>query len=362
MKVSIIVTAYNIGKYLEKCLQSLLKTSPYISEIICVDDGSTDNSYAIICKYKKIDPRIIAIHKENGGISSARNKGIQIASGDFLIFVDGDDYIDVDILNSLLDKYYWLLNSEAMTTIWCGYTREDWNGEYGVNPIFDARCYDRGEIVEHILPSFLGISYQKLYKWFKGDGLQKNQEFPSVWRAVYSKRIIDSNNISFNEDVQTGEDLLFNWEYFAYADNIQISDTKYYHYIWRKGSLTQNTSEHFYMAKKAMEENRDIQNKRLIEVTGDLSNEYQGSLILSKIQMAIMLSNCSLKNLIKHYKMFVDYGRMSSIVNAYKKLKLKDAPLKYKVPLYMAEKQCNLLLFLGCFILSKLKIQIYPED
>ena len=126
MKVSIIVTAYNIGKYLEKCLQSLLKTSPYISEIICVDDGSTDNSYAIICKYKKIDPRILAIHKENGGISSARNKGIQIASGDFLIFVDGDDYIDVDILNSLLDKYYWLLNSEAMTTIWCGYTREDW--------------------------------------------------------------------------------------------------------------------------------------------------------------------------------------------------------------------------------------------
>ena len=105
MKVSIIVTAYNIGKYLEKCLQSLLKTSPYISEIICVDDGSTDNSYAIICKYKKIDPRIIAIHKENGGISSARNKGIQIASGDFLIFVDGDDYIDADILNSLLDKY-----------------------------------------------------------------------------------------------------------------------------------------------------------------------------------------------------------------------------------------------------------------
>ena len=116
------------------------------------------------------------------------------------------------------------------------------------------------------------------------------------------------------------------------------------------------------MSKKAMEENRDIQNKRLIEVTGDLSNEYQGSLILSKIQMAVMLSNCSLKSIIKHYKMFVDYAKTRSIVNAYKKLKLKNAPLKYKVPLCMAKKQCNLLLFLGCFILSKLKIQIYPED
>ena len=128
------------------------------------------------------------------------------------------------------------------------------------------------------------------------------------------------------------------------------------------GSLTQNTAEHFYMSKKAMEENRDILNERLIEVIGDLSNEYQGSLVLSKIQMAIVLSNCSLKNIIKHYKMFVDYAKMSSIVNAYKKIKLKKAPLKYKVPLYMAKRRLNLLLFLGCFVLSKLKIQIYPEE
>lgn len=361
MKISVIVAAYNVGEYLDKCLQSLLKTTFHITEIICIDDGSSDNSYSIICRYKKIDPRIIAIHKENGGISSARNEGIQIASGEFLIFVDGDDYIDADVLNSLLYKYSCLLDSEATTTILCGYIREDWNGQYGIDPIFAPGYYNRRQIIEHILPSFMGISFQKLYKWFEGEGIQKNHEFPSVWRIIYNKKVIDSNNIRFNEKAQTGEDLLFNWEYFAYIDNMQICNIKYYHYIWRKGSLTQNTPEHFYISKKIMEKNRDIQNEKLRNKTGDLSKEYHGSLILSEIQMALVLSNCSLTNIISRYKMFKDYASIHSIVNAYKNLQLKNAPLKYKVPLYMAKKRWDFLLFMSCFILSKLKIQIYPE-
>lgn len=362
MKVSIIVAIYNIEQYLEKCLQSLVQVGPNVIEIICVDDGSVDNSYSIICKYKEKDQRIIAIRKENGGISSARNKGIQVASGDYLIFVDGDDYIDAEILNLLLDKYKQELNLEATTTIWCGYIREDWNGQYGVNPKMPNGCYSKKEIVEQILPAIIGISHAKLYKWFGGQGIQQNQEFPSVWRFIYSKKIIDTNNVMFNENVKTGEDILFNWEYLVYADNVQIYDTKYYHYIWRKGSLTQNTAEHFYASKKALEENREILNKKLTEAAGDLSDEYQGSLILSKIQMALTLSDCSINMFIKRYKMFLDYAGLYSIINAYNELQLKSAPLKYKLPLYMAKKQWNLLLFLGCFILSKLKIQIYPED
>lgn len=362
MKVSIIVTIYNIEQYLERCLQSLVQAGPDVIEIICVDDGSIDNSYSIICKYRDQDQRIIAIRKENGGISSARNKGMHIASGDYLIFVDGDDYIDAEILNLLLNKYKQELSSEAITTIWCGYIKEDWNGQYGVNPKMANGCYGKKEIMKQILPAIIGISYVKLYKWFSGQGIQKKQEFPAVWRFIYSKKIIDKNKIMFNEEVKTGEDILFNWEYLVYADNVQIYDAKYYHHIWRKGSLTQNTVEHFYISKKALEENREILNKKLVEVAGDLSDEYQGSLILSKIQMALTLSNCPVNRFIKSYKMFLDYAGLYSIVNAYKKLQLKKAPLKYKVPLYMAKKQWNFLLFLGCFILSKFKIQIYPED
>ena len=113
-------------------------------------------------------------------------------------------------------------------------------------------CYEKDIILTQIIPSMIGISYQKLYQWFEGLNLQKNQEFPSVWRAIYSKKIIDDNNLLFTENIKMGEDLLFNWEYLAYAPDIYVCDTKYYHYVWRKGSLSQNSAEHFYTSRKAL--------------------------------------------------------------------------------------------------------------
>ena len=361
MKISMIVAVYNIEKYLDRCLQSLIKTGQNVTEIICVDDGSTDNSYSIICKYSKKDPRIVCVHKENGGLSSARNRGMQIATGDFLIFIDGDDYIEPDKLDIVLNQYKQQLDSEIRSTIWCGYINDDWSGEHEVKPLFPTKLYGQNEIREQILRSILGISFRKLYAWFAGAGLQTNQEFPSVWRLIYSKKILDEYKIVFNEYVITGEDILFNWEYFAYAESVQIVDAKYYHYVWRRGSLTQNTAEHFYVSKTKLVQCRDALNKRLTGTIGDFSEEYQGTLILTKIQMALALSDCSLRNLFHRYKMFSSYARLRPIVDAYKKLQLKKAPLKYKLPLYMARNQWNLVLFFGCYVLAKLKIQIYPE-
>ena len=362
MKISIIVAVYNIGQYLEKCLQKLIQVSQDVVEIICIDDGSTDNSYSVICKYKEIDPRIIALRKDNGGISSTRNIGIRVSSGDYLIFVDGDDYIEPNVFNNLLNTYRKQLNSNDLTTIWYGFVREDWNGQYDVSPVFSNGYYKRDKILTQFIPSLIGISYKKLYQWFEGSNLQENQEFPSVWRAIYSKKIINNYNIVFNENVKMGEDLLFNWEYFAHVPDIYICDIKYYHYIWRKGSLTQNSAEHFYMSRKSLVKNREMLNRRLAKTVKDFSEDYQGSLVLSKIQIALTLSDCPLRLLFRYYRMYLDYVNLEPILKAYKGLQLKSAPLKYKLPLYIAKKQWNIILFFGGFILSKLKIQIYPEN
>ena len=92
--VSIIVPVYNIEKYINRCIDSIIKQSYKKIEVIIIDDGSTDNSSKIIDNYPQKDSRIKVIHKENGGLSSARNEGMKYASGDFLCFIDGDDYID----------------------------------------------------------------------------------------------------------------------------------------------------------------------------------------------------------------------------------------------------------------------------
>ena len=93
LMISIVVPVYNVEKYLSQCLDSILTQTYKNLEIILVDDGSTDKSGSICDSYKKKDPRIVVIHKENGGLSDARNAGVAICKGDFISFVDSDDYL-----------------------------------------------------------------------------------------------------------------------------------------------------------------------------------------------------------------------------------------------------------------------------
>ena len=101
MKYSVIVPIYNREKSIKKCVDSILRQSEKDFELILVDDGSTDNSLNICKDFEKTDNRIIVIHKENGGVSSARNAGIDVARGKYVVFVDSDDYVD----NNYLDVF-----------------------------------------------------------------------------------------------------------------------------------------------------------------------------------------------------------------------------------------------------------------
>lgn len=115
-KISIIVPVYNVQKYLDKCIQSIINQTYKNIEIILVNDGSTDNSGVICEKYADIDSRIIYINKQNGGLSSARNAGLDVCSGDYIGFVDSDDYID----SSMYEKMLSFMISEGCDIVECG--------------------------------------------------------------------------------------------------------------------------------------------------------------------------------------------------------------------------------------------------
>ena len=99
--VSIVVPIYNVEKYLKRCVNSLLNQTYKNIEIILVDDGSTDSSGAICDQYKPKDNRIVVVHKSNGGLSDARNTGIDMARGEYIAFVDSDDYIHEDYIYNM---------------------------------------------------------------------------------------------------------------------------------------------------------------------------------------------------------------------------------------------------------------------
>ena len=102
--VSVIVPTFNIERYIKKCLDSLLSQTLKEIEIICIDDGSTDNSYEILCEYATKDNRFIILQQENKGAGAARNKGMEISKGEFLAFLDADDFFEADLLEQLYKK------------------------------------------------------------------------------------------------------------------------------------------------------------------------------------------------------------------------------------------------------------------
>lgn len=361
MKVSVIIPIYNVAQYLIHCLQSVTTLGERICEIICINDGSTDNSRAIIIQFAKKDSRIQLIDQKNSGISSARNTGIEAASGDFLLFVDGDDYIFPQKLEALLDEIESLDNING---VWTGYIREDWNGNHIENTKLTTGVWNQKQICDYYIPAILGISYDKLNAWFRGEQpLNGGQEFPTIWRGLYSKKIIDKYGIRFDVRVKTGEDILFNWKFYSYAENLLVSNNNYYCYVWRKGSLTQDTNQKFYEAKSLFLKIRDMQNADLKSASKrDYADEYQATLVLTKIQMALILSKCPFTDLLCNYKKFKHYSSQESILIAYKNLELKEAPMKFKIVFGIAKLRWDLALFLGCSLLNKLNIHIYPDE
>ncbi|WP_347007586.1 glycosyltransferase family 2 protein [Enterococcus durans] len=160
-KISIIVPVYNVEQYLEKCINSILAQTFRDIEILLVDDGSTDNSGEICDNYAKIDPRVKVIHKENGGLSDARNAGIKLAKGEYIGFIDSDDYIDEDMYEFLytnIKKY----NADLAT---CGIYDVHKDKEIKKLPYF-AKLIDREEAIELVLDAKIIVAnaVNKLYK------------------------------------------------------------------------------------------------------------------------------------------------------------------------------------------------------
>lgn len=204
-KISIIVPVYNVEKYLEKCLKSLINQTLKEIEIILINDGSTDNSKYIIEKYLKKDKRIILFDKENGGQASARNFGIKKANGEFILFIDSDDFVSTDICKKLYDKA--LKENSDIVTCKCKLVDENEN-EIESNSITFNIC-DANK------------------------NFMLNQSGP-CFKLIKSK-ILKSNNLYFPE-LRAYEDIGVVPAWALFTKNISCIDEQLYYYLVRQGS------------------------------------------------------------------------------------------------------------------------------
>lgn len=212
IKLSVIVPAYNVGEYIDKCLWSITNQTLKEIEIIVVNDGSTDKTKQIIESYTKYDSRIVYIEQENSGLASARNRGLEIIKGEYSVFVDGDDYIELDYFQKI---YEYAKEND------CDMVVSDFYKDYGIKK-------DYKEDLKLESEEFIsGKEY--IERIFKGDG------YPNVWDKVVKSKLYRDNNIIFEKGIFLGEDINVTIRLGYFAKKIGKISEAFVHYMQHEG-------------------------------------------------------------------------------------------------------------------------------
>jgi glycosyltransferase involved in cell wall biosynthesis len=209
-KISIIVPVYNTEQYLSKCIESILNQTESDFELLLIDDGAKDNSGKICDDYALKDNRIRVFHKENGGVSSARNLGLDVAVGEMIFFIDSDDFIGPDYVKTLMIKDGEDFVQSGVKTLENDYLKEI-------------------------------MTHDDIFSDFNRFWMESRQQWPTM--CCLSKKVIDEYNLRFDTSLKMGEDGLFNQifiskckkirricfdQYFYNSDNLQSASHKFY--------------------------------------------------------------------------------------------------------------------------------------
>ena len=301
-KVSVIVPIYNSERYIDKCIQSIINQTFKDIELILVDDGSTDKSVEISNKYAEKDKRIKIIKQKNKGVSSARNYGISIATGDFITFVDSDDFIEIDMLDIL---YNAAIDNNCDVVLSGIKIIKDNNIKYEFTK--DSKIYTKQEVF-------------KLF-YFDREPFSPNY----AWGKLIKRSIC--NKIKFREDIFLREDALFSMELFINCSNNIMFLNKYlYNYVQRDGSESKHFSKKRITSFYALEE--------LLNLAKEIDSEYEKSFlkVYSKLILSILQDIISFD--FENNK--EEYFKISKSLNKHYIDNIKSKDISYKNKIHLS--------------------------
>lgn len=249
--ISIIVPAYNAEKTITRCIKSILEQSVRDFELLLIDDGSTDGTGEICDRFAEIDNRVKVFHKTNGGVSSARNLGLDNADGEWITFVDSDDYVDTE----------WLA-------------------------IFNDRCTDYDMVVQGFICEGIAHPFPTCVT-YKGDCptglslLAKNEIVGYVWAKLFRHDIIKKNRLCFNKDFSIREDEDFILKYMSVSQSMICTPKAGYHYIVPDWSSKYKQQDNFYTLCSLFNSITVIYNNKFNCTWQKYLNDLDGALIFS---------------------------------------------------------------------------------
>lgn len=331
--ISIIVPVYNVEKYIDRCMTTLLGQTYKNIEVILVDDGSPDGCPKLCDEYAKKDSRVKVVHKENGGLGYARNSGLDIATGEYIAFVDSDDYVTEDMCEKLMSaamKY----NADIVY----GGIFYDENGVIKRRPGVQQPVVWKGDEVKEFLLDLIAMKPEE-----KQDTIIE----VSVWKAIFRKKIFDDYNIRFvSEREFISEDIIFNIDYISKACSVVLIPKPVYYYCTNPNSLSKSFRVDRFERTKIMY----FEIKRKLEVLYEHETVRERS---DRYLIANARSN--MKTIVRHKPVIgkqVMYEAMASIYNdktfveALSRYPIQRLPNKYALIALLMKSKCRYLLYI----------------
>ena len=251
MKVSVIIAAYNIEEYIERCIESVVNQSEREIEIIIVNDGSTDNTLNIIKKMSDLDERILIIDQKNKGLVEARKSGLKNANGKFILFLDGDDWLENNCVEEL---YKTAIDKNADVVLYNAYKAYE----------------DKKETFNTFNKNLIDDIKKNPIKNLLLDNIS-----PTIWSKFIKKSFIEENNIKFPENISYAEDLATVSNIFINKPKIVFNENRLYNYYHRDNSISNKVSSKVlevdnaiqFIEDKLVESNSYDENKEAFEFT-----------------------------------------------------------------------------------------------
>lgn len=306
--VSIIIPVYNVEEYIDECLESVVNQTYKNIEIICVNDGTPDDSVKHIKKFMKKHDNIVLINQENSGVVVARNEGIKNAKGKYIMFVDSDDYIELNMVERMIDE----ITKKKVDAVKC-------NVDTTLAFLQYAKIKENKVITDHEYQDFI---IKQLF--------EDNNMFSLVYNGIYKRELCGL----FPQGFRLGEDVLFNGEFFLRAKSVSLIDDDLYHYRDNPTSVTHlpdtasvvrnlDNFNSYYYVKKLFDDFSDFKGAKEILRKVEVRNYTTYMRLIFQIYGA---SNAytSVKYARKYYKLFEDvfskvkYRDVSNVViNSY---------------------------------------------
>lgn len=318
--LSIIIPVYNADKYLAKCLDTIINQTFKNLEIILVDDGSTDNSKEIIKSYMEKDSRIIAFFKNNEGVSATRNLGIINSTGDYITFVDADDWINLNLYEEALEK----VQENTCDIVLYSYVKQYTTNHQVTEmlPFKSEEILDKDKIFNDLILNLIAYEDET-----------KESIMGSIWRCIFKSDLIKNNNLYFDTSMDYAEDLIFCLNAFKQSNSMYILNKPLYNYRFNESSVTAKYSlAHFekqlIIHKKIKEVFKDTTNNKLINRINIMMLRY----IINGITHVCNANNSFIEKY-KTIKKILNNERTVDIRNNYTIKSKKYKILQYNFPL-----------------------------